>query len=75
MAKEFAGNKDIEFGNADTKTRLYACPLSHSGGHLNPLQPHWLLCNHPAEYRFSSAIFYEEQVNEFGILTNFSEVF
>ena len=43
--------------------------------HLNPLQPHWLLCNHPAEYRFPSAIFYEQQVDEFAILTNFSEVF
>ena len=27
--------------------------------HLNPLQPHWFLCNHPAEYRFSSAILAE----------------
>ena len=27
--------------------------------HLNPLQPHWLLCNHPAEYQFSSAILAE----------------
>ena len=43
--------------------------------HLNPLQSHWLLCNHPAEYRFSSAIFYEQQMDEFKILTNFSEVF
>ena len=43
--------------------------------HLNPMQPHWLLCNNPAEYKFSSAIFYEQQLDEFGILTNFSEVF
>ena len=43
--------------------------------HLNPLQPHWLLCNHPAEYQFSSAIFYEQGVDEFGILTHFREVF
>jgi putative transposase len=43
--------------------------------HLNPMQPHWLLCNHPAEHRFSSAIFYEEQVEEFGIIKYFGEVF
>ncbi len=27
--------------------------------HLNPLQPHWALCFQPADYRFSSAVFYE----------------
>ena len=43
--------------------------------HLNPLQPHWLLCNKPAAYRFSSAVFYEQKADEFGILTNFDEVF
>ena len=43
--------------------------------HLNPLQPHWLLCADPAHYRFSSAIFYERNVDEFGLLTHFGEVF
>jgi REP element-mobilizing transposase RayT len=43
--------------------------------HLNPMQPHWLLCTNPADYRFSSAIFYEQNVNEFGLLTHFGEVF
>jgi hypothetical protein len=43
--------------------------------HLNPMQPHWLLCNSPAEYRFSSAKFYEQNVDEFGLLTHFREVF
>ena len=43
--------------------------------YLNPMQPHWLLCNQPAGYKFSSAIFYERQLDEFGILTNFNEVF
>ena len=43
--------------------------------HLNPMQPHWLLCNSPAEYRFSSAKFYEQNENEFGLLTHFREVF
>lgn len=30
---------------------------------------------YPADYTFSSARFYEQQVDEFGILTNFGEVF
>ena len=43
--------------------------------HLNPMQSHWLLCNNPVDYRFSSAIFYEQNVDEFGLLTHFGEVF
>jgi putative transposase len=43
--------------------------------HLNPMQPHWLLCNNPADYGFSSAGFYEQNLDEFGILTHFREVF
>jgi REP element-mobilizing transposase RayT len=43
--------------------------------HLNPMQPHWLLCSNPADYRFSSARFYEGLGDEFGILTHFGEVF
>ena len=36
--------------------------------HLNPMQPHWLLCNSPAEYRFSSAKFYEKILMSLGCL-------
>ncbi len=43
--------------------------------HLNPMQPHWLLCNNPADYRFSSARFYGQHGDEFGMLTHFGEVF
>ena len=43
--------------------------------HLNPMQPHWLLCSQPADYRFSSAKFYEQNADEFGLLTHFGEVF
>lgn len=43
--------------------------------HLNPLQPHWHLCSNPADYRFSSAVFYEQNIDEFGLLTHFREVF
>ncbi len=43
--------------------------------HSNPVQPHWLLCNTPIEYRFSSALFYEQNIDEFGLLTHIREVF
>ncbi len=43
--------------------------------HLNPMQPHWLLCSNPADYRFSSAIFYEHKIDEFGLLTHFGNFF
>lgn len=43
--------------------------------HLNPMQPHWILCSSPADYGFSSAKFYEQNMDEFGILTHFGEVF
>ena len=36
----------------------------------NPLQPHWQLCKEPADYRFSSAKFYETGEDEFKILTH-----
>ena len=41
--------------------------------HNNPLQDHWSLCKSPEDYRFSSASFYENQQNEFGILTHYMD--
>ena len=38
--------------------------------HCNPLQPRWQLCKEPAEYKFSSAKFYETGEDEFNILTH-----
>ena len=43
--------------------------------HLNPLQPHWTLCSNPSAYRFSSSLFYEQNIDEFGLLTHFRDVF
>jgi putative transposase len=43
--------------------------------HFNPLQSHWQLCRLPEEYRFSSASFYENNKDEFGILTHYLDVF
>jgi len=47
----------------------------HSGGHLNPLQPHWALCSSPEDYMFSSAAFYEKGKDEFNLVTHFMNVF
>ena len=43
--------------------------------HFNPLQEHWQLSISPEEYRFSSASFYENNKDEFGILTHYMDVF
>ena len=42
--------------------------------HSNPCQPHWSLVDHPVEYRFSSAKFYEMGEDEFGFLTHFEDL-
>ena len=43
--------------------------------HYNPLQQHWMLCDSSEKYRFSSAAFYENNTDEFGILTHYMDVF
>ena len=43
--------------------------------HYNPLQEHWSLCTSLEEYRFSSAAFYENSKDEFGILSHYMDVF
>ena len=39
--------------------------------HTNLIQPHWKLCTFPEEYRYSSANFYEQGMNKFGMLTHY----
>lgn len=43
--------------------------------HLNPLQERWNLVKKPEDYRWSSAAFYENGVDEFGILTHYYDRF
>lgn len=43
--------------------------------HLNPLQEHWNLVSKPEDYEWSSARFYETNVDEFGLLTDYRERF
>ena len=41
--------------------------------HNNPLQEKWQLCEHPADYRYSSAKFYETGVDNWGFLTHYQD--
>ena len=39
--------------------------------HQNPIREKWLLCQHPEEYKWSSAKFYVSGDDEFGIVKHF----
>jgi len=39
--------------------------------HSNPLQQHWQLVDDPVNYRYSSATYYEKNIDEFRILTDY----
>ena len=41
--------------------------------HLNPTKEKWNLCKYPEDYRWSSASFYENGIDEFGILKHFMD--
>ncbi len=43
--------------------------------HTNPLQAHWNLVDMPEKYKWSSALFYEKGIDEFGFLTDYQEKF
>jgi putative transposase len=43
--------------------------------HFNPSQSHWNLCSKPDDYRFSSAGFYVNGINEFNLVTNIMNAF
>jgi len=43
--------------------------------HLNPLQERWSLADRPENYKWSSARFYEEEIDDFGFITHYLERF
>jgi len=43
--------------------------------HYNPVNGHWALANDYVDYFYSSAMFYEENKDEFGFLTHYKERF
>jgi len=42
--------------------------------HNNPCQPHWNLAQHPTEYRYSSARYYDGLGDEFGLVIHMEEL-
>ncbi len=43
--------------------------------HTNPLQGQWNLVDMPEKYKWSSALFYEKGIDEFGFLTDYQDKF
>ena len=41
--------------------------------HNNPLSHPWNLANYPEEYKYSSALFYEEGIDLFGLITHYDD--
>jgi putative transposase len=39
--------------------------------HRNPIQPQWNLCQYPEEYKYYSAKFYEQGIDDFGFITHY----
>jgi putative transposase len=74
-----APNKSHEFWQRDSLAiRLYSRPFLLQKIiyiHNNPIAKHWRLAEAPVAYRFSSASFYENGNDEFGILTHIGDVY
>ena len=43
--------------------------------HNNPLQKRWCLVENAADYKYSSAKYYETEIDDFGILNHYAELF
>jgi hypothetical protein len=43
--------------------------------HNNPLQDKWQLVNDPNDYKYSSARFYQTDIDEFGMLSNYMQYY
>ena len=74
-----ANNKSHEFWQRDslavplyTKTMAYQ-KLDYL--HQNPLAEHWSLAKDPCEYKYSTARFYEQGINDFGFTKDLREEF
>jgi hypothetical protein len=51
------------------------CVVGHktNNGENNPLSYRWNLASYPQEYKYSSALFYEEGIDTFGLLTHYED--
>ncbi len=74
-----ANNKNYEFWKRDSLavhlfSKVVACQkLDYR--HCNPCAEHWQLANEPADYFFSSAKYYETDVNDFAFLKDLRNEF
>ena len=72
-----ATNKKYEFWQRDSLgVELYTPEVIYQKLeyiHLNPLAEHWNLSTAPAEYKYSSAGFYEKGSNSFSFLRHIGE--
>ena len=73
-----ASNKTYEFWQRDSLALpVYSRPFLLEKIvyiHNNPVAKHWRLATEPATYRFSSASFFENGIDEFGILSPITEL-
>ncbi len=73
-----AANKQYEFWQRDflafELTRRSTALQKLEYIHNNPLAVHWQLCNNPVDYYYSSATYYETEVDNFGFLTHIMDV-
>jgi REP element-mobilizing transposase RayT len=74
-----ASNKEYEFWQRDSlafelnqkNTAIQKLEYLHN----NPLAEHWQLTDDPVKYYFSSAKYYETEIDDFGFLNHLMDVF
>lgn len=74
-----ASNKNYEFWQRDSlAVHLYSRDVAYqklSYIHNNPLSEHWQLAADPCDYQFSSARFYERDLDDFGFIKDLRNEF
>ncbi len=63
--------KGIPLAIAITTENIFLSKLDYI--HNNPVKEKWNLCRYPEEYKWSSARFYLEGKDEFGIITHYKD--
>ena len=70
-AHEFWQRDPVAFQLIKRETALQKLTYIHN----NPLAEHWQLCDDPTKYKFSSSLFYETGLDEFGFLKHIMDEF
>ena len=64
--------ESFKFLVKEKRVRIFAFVINYI--HFNPVHPKWKLAGEPQQYKYSSAKFYYEDIDEFGILENYMDV-